>query len=150
MLPDDFKLKAGEAPTRKPQASAAAPPIADDSPSMPPPAAARKERRPHVIDIEAAAVSISTVPVLDIVRRRVLRDWLRGLRPRQLRTVYQSGPRPLTVDEVDDVLRAEVKREQEAARRRAMFYGARTVQLSLPSDPRKTGTVSKNLRRNAA
>ena len=57
---------------------------------------------------------MATVPVLDIVKRRMYRDWLRGARPRDIRIVYRSGPRPLKVDDVDNVLREQARKKEAA------------------------------------
>ena len=113
----NFKDQARQLPIRKPAQHAAGPKLVSDKPIVPPPAGSPNRARPQVIDILTAATSIATVPVLDIVKRRMFCDWLdRRVKPRELRVVYKST-KPLSVDEVDDVIRAEVRKEVEAARK---------------------------------
>jgi len=97
---------------KPPQAIAAPSEHAGDYPILPPPMEAANRPRPQVIDIATAAASMASVPVLDIVKRRMFRDWLRGVRPREIRVVYQCG-RPLRVDEVDSILREVAKQDRE-------------------------------------
>ena len=112
------KLAAGlpESGSRKPARSvvAASSEKSGEDPILPPPAESAKSRRRKVIDLATAVASRACVPVLDIVKRRMYRDWLRGVRPRGLRSTYRSGPTPLRVDDIDDVLR-EQARKREAA-----------------------------------
>jgi hypothetical protein len=83
-----------------------------EKPTLPPTSTPAKARSRKVIDLARAVATMSTVPVLDQVKRRMFRDWLRGVRPRALRLIYRSGNAVLKVDEVNDVLR-EVAAENE-------------------------------------
>jgi len=85
-----------------------------EDPILPPPAEAANVIPRKPIDIARAVASMAGAPVLEIVQRRMYRDWLRGLRPRAIRVNYRSGPRPLKIDDVDDVLREQARKKEAA------------------------------------
>lgn len=82
-------------------------------PKLPPDGALAKMPRAQVIDIAKAVTRIAAVPLLDPVKRQMYRDWMRGLRPRQIADVYRCAVygRP-SVDEVDDILRGQAVLER--------------------------------------
>jgi len=86
-----------------------------ENPTLPPTNSAAKDRRRKVIDLARAVATMSTVPVLDQVKRRMFRDWLRGARPRALRIMYRSGPQALRIDDVDQVLREQARLDRKEA-----------------------------------
>jgi hypothetical protein len=100
----------------KPPASVPAPsnPDISESPSLPPEGSPSNAPRPKVIDLANAVATNSRIPLLDVVKRRMYRDWLRGARPREIRINYRSFEGALRVDEVDDVLREQAKGERAA------------------------------------
>jgi hypothetical protein len=77
--------------------------------TLPPKCHSDRSRQPKLIDLaDAIATAYPSVPVLDVVKRRMYRDWLRGVRPRALRITYGPAQRgAMKVDEVDDVLREQ-------------------------------------------
>jgi hypothetical protein len=87
-------------------------------PSLPPNPAPSKAQSRKVINLAEAVAAMSQIPVLDIVKRRMYDEWLGGLRPRKLRDNYRTGAgKPLTVDEIDVVLRAHAKADRRRAQR---------------------------------
>lgn len=82
--------------------------------NLPPVAAGRKVRTRKVIDIAQAVAKRAKVPVLDITKRRLYQDWLRGLTPATLTVVY--GDRvlgALRVGEVDSILREVARQDRD-------------------------------------
>ena len=53
--------------------------------------------------------------MLDIVKRRMYRDWLRGASPRALRLTYANRRQVLRVGEIDAILREQAILDRRAA-----------------------------------
>ncbi len=84
--------------------------------TLPPKNPASVSRRAQVIDLAQAVARRSAAPVLDVVKRRIYRDWLRGVTPRSLGSVYRDPlVGVLKVEEVDGILREQARLERERA-----------------------------------
>ncbi len=90
-----FKDRSEAAPpavsTKKPpQAIAASSEHASDDPILPPPAEAANSRKRQPVDIARAVANYAALPVLEITKRRMYRDWLNGRDLSVLQILYRD------------------------------------------------------------
>lgn len=79
-------------PARKPAGFVAAPSenAGNDEPTLPPASEAANSRKRQVIDIARAVANCAALPVLEITKRRMYRDWLNGRDLAVLQIMYRD------------------------------------------------------------
>jgi len=93
--PNDIQVskdQAGESPSRKPaQVVAGSSEVPDNNePILPPPAEAAKSVKRQPIDIARAVANCAALPVLEITKRRMYRDWINGRDLAVLQIMYRD------------------------------------------------------------